>query len=503
MPLMKLLQDSSCLQAIINSVADGIVVADKNGSLLSFNQAAERILGIGSKEIAMADWSSVYGCYQSDKKTPYLPEQLPLARALRGEQVNKELIFIRNPLRPEGLWINISASPIINKNDNSISGATAVFKDITETRQVQKDLEIFARAVEQTADSVVITDRHGVIEYVNPAFEETSGYSKEEALGQTPRILKSKKHNKSFYSKLWKKIMSGDHYRGTIINKKKNGELYNSEQTITPMKDHNGNITHFVSVLKNITGLLKQKEQEIRMQIAREIQQQLNAVVSMPNFDIAGKTYSADETSGDYYDFIKLPDGSVWIAVGDVTGHGIGAALIMASTRAYLRAFIKTESSPANVLHRLNQELVADLDKERFVTLILARLDPQKSSLVYANAGHVPGYLLNSFCKVEYELESTGVPLGFLENCPITQRGPIKLSPESLMVFLTDGILEAQSPAGKQFGFSRIPDILKCRTQSTAEQMIDLLYQEVQSFTKHRPQEDDITFVICKVNPIH
>src|SRR4030042_2271381 len=128
-------------------------------------------------------------------------------------------------------------------------------EDITDSKIAEEKLKNLSNAIEQTADSVVITGNRGVIEYVNPAFEETTGYSRQEALGQTPRILKSGKHDKTFYKKLWKTILSGKTYNGTIINKKKNGEIYWSQQTITPMKNEEGRIIKFVSVLTDITAL--------------------------------------------------------------------------------------------------------------------------------------------------------------------------------------------------------------------------------------------------------
>jgi len=133
------------------------------------------------------------------------------------------------------------------------------------------------RAVEQTADTVMITNRQGIIEYVNPAFEETTGYSANEALGRTPRLLKSGLHDKQFYKELWALLTAGKVFRGIITNRKKSGQLYWSAQTISSLKDENGEITHFVSVLKDITELRKQQEQELYLRIAHEVQQHLNA----------------------------------------------------------------------------------------------------------------------------------------------------------------------------------------------------------------------------------
>lgn len=129
------------------------------------------------------------------------------------------------------------------------------------SRQARLKLKFLSAAVEQTADNVVITDKHGVIEYVNPAFERTMGYAQEEVLGKTPRILKSNQHSESFYKNLWEIILSGQVFSDIIINKRKDGKLCYTDQTITPIKDAEGRITHFVSVWKDITESIHYREQ--------------------------------------------------------------------------------------------------------------------------------------------------------------------------------------------------------------------------------------------------
>ncbi len=126
-------------------------------------------------------------------------------------------------------------------------------QEIGERKHMEEALKRFSRVVEQTTDPVVITNRDGIIEYVNPAFEKLTGYTKEDAIGQTPRIVKSGEHNQQFYEDLWRTILSGNSYRGVVVNRKKNGELFYEEKSITPLRDEHGNVTHFVSTGKDIT----------------------------------------------------------------------------------------------------------------------------------------------------------------------------------------------------------------------------------------------------------
>ncbi len=125
---------------------------------------------------------------------------------------------------------------------------------------IPEKLDIFSAAFEQTADHVVITDVEGAILYVNRAFEITTGYTAQEVLGQTPRILKSNRHNKEFYANLWNVVLQGKTFQGTLINKKKNGRLYYADQTITPIQDMNGTITHFIAICKDTTERVQTRE---------------------------------------------------------------------------------------------------------------------------------------------------------------------------------------------------------------------------------------------------
>jgi sigma-B regulation protein RsbU (phosphoserine phosphatase) len=187
------------------------------------------------------------------------------------------------------------------------------------------------------------------------------------------------------------------------------------------------------------------------------------------------------------------------MAFGDVSGHGIGAALVMAQTRAFLRAFAKMESDPAVLLTWLSQELSADLDPEHYVTLIFARLNPNEKLLDYASAGHLPGYVLDKSGEVKYTLESTGIPLGVMRDYQFAKSEFIKLDNEDMLFFLTDGITEAQALDETEFGVDRTLELVKSYQHASAREILEKIYQEVRAFAQNKPQEDDITSIICKV----
>jgi sigma-B regulation protein RsbU (phosphoserine phosphatase) len=223
--------------------------------------------------------------------------------------------------------------------------------------------------------------------------------------------------------------------------------------------------------------------------------------MSVPGIDIAGQAHPAHSTGGDYFDFVPMPQDSLGIAIGDVSGHGFDSSLVMAETRAYLRAFAQIETNVGQILNRANQALTADLEEGRFVTLSLARLEPSKRSLVYANAGHVPGYLLDSAGNCRQVLGSTGPPLGIFQQVDFPSSRIIALDPGDVLVFLTDGITDAEATGGKEFGAEQALAVVRANRNRSAREIVDEVHRAVRAHMEGEPQLDDITCVVCKVVP--
>jgi sigma-B regulation protein RsbU (phosphoserine phosphatase) len=268
------------------------------------------------------------------------------------------------------------------------------------------------------------------------------------------------------------------------------------------MRDGDQKITHFISVLRDVTDLREQQKQEFHLQLAKEIQQRFYATaVSLPGFDIAGVAYSADQTGGDYFDFIPQPGGCLFIVIGDVTGHGFGAALLMAETRACLRSCTNFVSDIGSLLGYVNRSLAADLAGGQYVTLLLARVDPRSRELQYSSAGHVPCYLLRRSGEIGVVMESMGPPLGLFPNCEYSSSQVIPLDCGDTILLLTDGVAEMENPDLTQFGAERALEFIRGRLEDSARALVQGLYEAARTFACGQPQRDDITSVVCKVSP--
>jgi PAS domain S-box-containing protein len=235
-------------------------------------------------------------------------------------------------------------------------------------------------------------------------------------------------------------------------------------------------------------------------EVARRIQLGLlpKAPPVVAGFVIAGGSHPAQETGGDYFDFIPLPDGSLGIAVGDASGHGIGAALVIAQTRAFLRARAVTDADVGATLALVNRQLAEDLPADHFATLFLGRLDGPARSLTYGSAGHCPGYVIDDRGEVRAHLGSTGFPLGVDPQADFPVGPPTPLREGDLVLLVTDGILEAHAPDGDPFGEARTLAAVLVHRREAPGEIVAALLRAAGAFTFEAPA-DDMTAVVIKV----
>jgi sigma-B regulation protein RsbU (phosphoserine phosphatase) len=216
----------------------------------------------------------------------------------------------------------------------------------------------------------------------------------------------------------------------------------------------------------------------------------------MPGFDVSGINIPSADVGGDYYDFIPIVDNQLGVAIGDVSGKGIPASLIMAAFRASLKAEIRNNFAIRAILYKVNNLLYESIERANYVTAIYCVLDTKNRILTFSNAGHNPPILRRSNGAVEY-LKEGGLALGTFPDTTYEER-PISLASGDILLFYTDGVTEAKNEADEEFGVDRLLATLEYSRNRSAREIIDFIVAETKKFASPEKESDDLTLVVMK-----
>lgn len=247
-----------------------------------------------------------------------------------------------------------------------------------------------------------------------------------------------------------------------------------------------------------VEARFQQERLERELQLAMEIQQrfQPTAPPIVPGYELQGISFPCYEIGGDYYDFIRREDGRLVIALGDVSGKGTAAALLMSSLHAAIHAQTGSHDSLVETISAVNRYLAENIPPNRFVTLFYAELDPDSGALSFLNAGHNPPLIVHSAGTVE-QLASGGLPLGIKADADYRE-GRTTLQPGDVLVIYSDGVTEAASPNGEEFGPTRLYEVVSRNVDASAAGIRDRIESALTKFSQGTQAADDITLVIVK-----
>lgn len=236
------------------------------------------------------------------------------------------------------------------------------------------------------------------------------------------------------------------------------------------------------------------------LDIARSIQQGLLPGVDpqLPGFDVAGWSRSADQTGGDFYDFLPLDDGRLAFAIADATGHGIGPALVSVEARALFRAVSGGPAGLEAAVATMHRMLCLDLPENRFVTAFCGILDPRTATVDYLSAGQGPILLYEAATGAIRDLPVQGLPLGFVPEATYEHAARVSLAAGDVLVLLTDGFYEWADDRGESFGEDRVRDVVRRLHSASATGIIAGMHQAVGDFAGGTRQADDLTAVIVR-----
>lgn len=240
---------------------------------------------------------------------------------------------------------------------------------------------------------------------------------------------------------------------------------------------------------------------EQALSIARSIQRNFlpAAPPALPGLDIWGRSDSCDETGGDYFDYFPMSEGRLGVVIADVTGHGIGPALLMASVRAALRTILGSDERIEDLLFNLNNLVRADVRDGRFVTLFFALIDRERGTIRYAGAGHTPPILFRASDRSTTLLPNGGPPLGILKGLRYREGATLPFRPGDLLLLTTDAIIEAARGDGEAFGLPRLRAIVTEGAGKSARELVEDVRGAVDRYVDYHPLRDDATLVAIKM----
>jgi phosphoserine phosphatase RsbU/P len=285
----------------------------------------------------------------------------------------------------------------------------------------------------------------------------------------------------------------------TVYNKKGgSGFSENDQRLLSIIAAQSAQVVENARLNERERQLLKMQEE---LRLAAKIQNDLlpEAAPEIAGYEIAGKSIPAQIVGGDYFDFITMSEQRLAICVGDVSGKGLPASLLMANTQATVRGQTLVNPSARECMERSNMLLFDSTSPEKFVTMFYSILDVSSHQLSYCNAGHDSPYLLSTTA-APFRLDVGGVPLSAVEQFPF-QEGAITLQPGDLLVICSDGIAEAMDVNHVQFGEERLSTLLDRLRNESAAGVIEEIVAAVRAHAGPAPQADDMTVVVLRRKP--
>jgi PAS domain S-box-containing protein len=399
---------------------------------------------------------------------------------------------------------------------------------VRSQRELRRQKEYFEALVLNSPVAIAIMDLDAKIASWNPAAERLFGYTEAQAIGRSiDDLIAETPELHEEVLEFTKQISSDGRVDAVTRRSRKDGTLVNVELLAVPVtvggervgtyamyhditelkrieeevrqlnKDLENRVVERTEQLKSAMARQQQETQERQrleqeLHIARLIQQTLlpKSLPGLPDYEVAAYYQPARQVGGDFYDFLELPDGRLGLIVGDVSGKGVPAALVMAITRTMLQAAYRL-GSPGEILEHVNNTLYRDIPPNMYVTCLAALLDSRTGRLQYANAGHDLPYLRHA--DGVSKLRATGMPLGLMPGMSYEQK-EFTLQPGDSVLLYSDGLVEAHDPQREMFGFPRLQGFVGAHPGGAT--LIDTLLAELERFAGEEwEQEDDITLV--------
>lgn len=498
------------LEIIMNSAIDTIFVLDLRGDIIMANSRAEELTGYTVGELIGMSSSQLIPNAEFDGVNEYFSSQKD-----RSGSVEQRTTLLRKDAAER--TIKYRLVPLIQHN--RLRGIIGTAEDITEQSLAEGELRKLIQAVEQSPATVVITDTEGNIEYVNPKFTQLTGYEFHDVIGKNPRIMKSGSQPNEFYKELWETITDGREWRGEFHNLKKDGGAFWEFSSISPVKNEKGVITHYVAVKEDITERKQAEdaliESENRLRVrndiiendlknAQTIQKALlpKKVPRKDGFLVQYRYIPLDAVGGDFFTFHDIGPDSFSVFIGDVTGHGVSAALFTALLKFTTQKMDEgLYTSPADYVLHINNELLGIMSGY-FITALYAIFSRDilsgKTKISFARGGHPYPVLLKKNDNSIEMLKSKGTILGMFKDLVIHEKS-VELEKGDRVYLFTDGIIEVYDRKKEMLGLEGLSEIIQSTAGETLSDSIESMLKKVEEFQGIPAFEDDMAIIGVEV----
>jgi len=396
-----------------------------------------------------------------------------------------------------------SGTPLFDERGKVVSWR-GVDRDITSRKLAEDRIRLRERAIEAASVGIVVSDashNDNPIIYANSALSRITGYAQEEFIGKNLRMLQGRGTDEQDRETIRNAIASGTRCEVIIRNYRKDGQAFWNELQLSPVLDEEGRLTHYIGVITDVTERRRAETETQQLNVAREIQLSLlpKQPVRLPDLEVAGVCIAATQVGGDYYDMVPHGD-YIDLVVADVSGHSVGAALIMAEMRSTLKAELqrvdpKTQGV-GDLLAVLNDLLMPDLDgAEMFITMLYMRYQRSSGVLRYASAGHNPAILLRKGTLACEQLNADGLIMGVNANVVFEEKSLI-LEPGDRLLVYTDGAVEMQDAQGTFFGTESLEAAFVRLRDRHPEATLENLLDDLRAFGGEARFNDDVTMAV-------
>lgn len=490
-------QSEARLRATLESTPDEIWIVDAEGRVVLLSDSVRENLGISSDRLPDVDAVLSQLLILRPDGSPRPREEAILLRSLRGEVITREEEMVRNVATGELRWREVNGSPIRNR-EGKITGAVAVVRDITERKKTERALaesESFFRGIyDSTQDAIVVIDNDGKYVSANPAVKEIFGLPQDQLVGRDISEFVSGEFS---IAEAWKQL--GE--TGAFVAEHKIIAADGTEKTVETRATADMLPGQHLAVIHDVTD-----EAMLRDQLKRQVTLLQRALLppaprSVEGYAVASAyipAYAGEEIGGDFYDLFRTVNGKIGVMIGDVSGKGIEAAALAATTRSTVRAFAYETSSCGRALGNANALLASQqFGAYEFVTAFLGLFDPETGDLCYCGAGHPPA-MIHCPGGVVGLLNTGGAPLG------VTDTGDFdefctRLDPGDKLIVYTDGVSEARR-GSRLFGTEGIERVLEEHGGDSPEELVTKILDAAREWAEGMLR-DDTAIVIIQRKP--